>query len=995
GPAKRALAQALCARAPRTSRSHETLSREGAMLAGKMAPPSPREPKVPSATAAAKSDGEMVLPGFPDADSFVKFALGAVVAVTKASGGLPQFGDEYDFYRSFPGFQAFCETQGDRLLQCMSKVMQYHGCRSNIKDRRKVTELEDKFDLLVDTNDVILERVGILLDEASGVNKNQQPVLPAGLQVPKTIVSSWNRKAGEYSKKTRSETFRLLHAKNIIRPQLKFREKIDNSNTPFLPKIFIKPNAQKPLPQALSKERRERPQDRPEDLDVPPALADFIHQQRTQQVEQDMFAHPYQYELDHFTPPDSVLQKPQPQLYRPVAETPCHFVSSLDELVELNEKLLRCQEFAVDLEHHSYRSFLGLTCLMQVSTRTEDFIVDTLELRSDMYILNESLTDPAIVKVFHGADSDIEWLQKDFGLYVVNMFDTHQAARLLNLGRHSLDHLLKHYCSVDSNKQYQLADWRIRPLPEEMLHYARDDTHYLLYIYDQMRLQLWERGGGQPMQLQVVWQRGRDICLKKFFKPIFTDESYLELYRKQKKHLNTQQLTAFQLLFAWRDKTARREDESYGYVLPNHMMLKIAEELPKEPQGIIACCNPVPPLVRQQINEMHLLIQQAREMPLLKSEAAAGARKSGPLPNPEKLENVLFGPHDCSHAPSEGCPVTPTRGKTEPSGGSWRSGRLPCPQPWLTLLLSNLRASRKQTSLFPDPAEEKALLDTQCLIATAVITLFSEPSAEENGKAPLTVAQKKAQTIMESFENPFRMFLPSLEQRVHVSQAAKFDPSSKIYEISNHWKLASQGQGQKESKESAKKKAAEQPAARSQAEEEDKAAVGPAISARQQAALENAAKKRERTTSDPRTMGQKQEQKRPKMSKKPKDPDPPEQEFTPYDYSKSDFKAFAGEAGTGARNSKSKPSSQFDPNQQAPSGKKCTGAKKLKQSLGNKSMSFPTGKSDRCVGAGVAPGPASTPRSRWRDSGVSGERGGGAAGWTPQTTQTPVSSAPP
>lgn len=65
-------------------------------------------------------------------------------------------------------------------------------------------------------------------------------------------------------------------------------------------------------------------------------------------------------------------------------------------------------------------------------------------------------------QVFHGADSDIEWLQKDFGLYVVNMFDTHQAARLLNLGRHSLDHLLRLYCGVESNKQYQLADWRVR-----------------------------------------------------------------------------------------------------------------------------------------------------------------------------------------------------------------------------------------------------------------------------------------------------------------------------------------------------------------------------------------------------------------------------------------------------------------------------------------------------------------------------------------------------
>lgn len=39
---------------------------------------------------------------------------------------------------------------------------------------------------------------------------------------------------------------------------------------------------------------------------------------------------------------------------------------------------------------------------------------------------------------------------------------------------------------------------------------------------------------------------------------------------------------------------------------------------PREPQGIIACCNPVPPLVRQQVNELHLLVQQARDMPLLK-----------------------------------------------------------------------------------------------------------------------------------------------------------------------------------------------------------------------------------------------------------------------------------------------------------------------------------------------------------------------------------------
>lgn len=287
-------------------------------------------------------------------------------------------------------------------------------------------------------------------------------------------------------------------------------------------------------------------------------------------------------------------------------------------------------------------------------------------------------------------------------------------------------------------------------------------------------------------------------------------------------------------------------------------------------------------------------------------------RKSGPLPNPERLENVLFGPHDCSHTPSDGYPLTPTSGP----------------------------AAVQARGLLPAGEEEEALLDTRCLIATAVITLFNEPSAEENGKRPLTVAQKKAQNIMESFENPFRMFLPSLEHRAHISQAAKSDPSSKIFEISNRWKLASQVQVQKESKEIAKKKAAEQTAARDQAREEFGAAAAQAVSVRQQAALETAARKRERVTSDPRTTEQKQEKKRLKISKKPKDPDPSEKEFTPYDYSKSDFKAFAG-------NSKSKPSFQFDPNKQPQSGKKCIAAKKIKQSLGNKSMSFPTGKSDR------------------------------------------------
>jgi len=57
--------------------------------------------------------------------------------------------------------------------------------------------------------------------------------------------------------------------------------------------------------------------------------------------------------------------------------------------------------------------------------------VDTLELREHMHILGSSFHNPAIVKVLHGSDHDVMWLQRDFGLYLINMFDTGQVCNKL------------------------------------------------------------------------------------------------------------------------------------------------------------------------------------------------------------------------------------------------------------------------------------------------------------------------------------------------------------------------------------------------------------------------------------------------------------------------------------------------------------------------------------------------------------------------------------
>ena len=82
-----------------------------------------------------------------------------------------------------------------------------------------------------------------------------------------------------------------------------------------------------------------------------------------------------------------------------------------------------------------------------------------------------------------------------------------------------------------------------RPLPPEMIKYGREDTHYLLYIYDRMSNELIRRGNKTFNLLRSVLDRSRNICLRKYEKPEFTEESYLKLYFKHRRKFNSQQVS--------------------------------------------------------------------------------------------------------------------------------------------------------------------------------------------------------------------------------------------------------------------------------------------------------------------------------------------------------------------------------------------------------------------------------------------------------------------
>ncbi|OCT72222.1 hypothetical protein XELAEV_180351924mg, partial [Xenopus laevis] len=123
------------------------------------------------------------------------------------------------------------------------------------------------------------------------------------------------------------------------------------------------------------------------------------------------------------------------------------------------------------------------------------------------------------------------------------------------------------------------------------------------------------------------------------------------------------------------------------------------------------------------------------------------------------------------------------------------------------------------------------------ILARASITMFNGFEDEEIPSKSWSVSQQKSRTILESFENPFKMFLPSEDRQAHVSQAAKLDPNTKMFEISKQWKLVSLAQQEKEAKakEDARRKKREEKAAREQSKKDFKSSVENFKSVREQA----------------------------------------------------------------------------------------------------------------------------------------------------------------
>ena len=242
--------------------------------------------------------------------------------------------------------------------------------------------------------------------------------------------------------------------------------------------------------------------------------------------------------------------------------------SDLEQLAKLfsNEKII-----GVDLEADSLHHFQEKVCLIQISSDQQNVVIDPLPLQ-DLSPLKPVFSNPAIKKVFHGADYDIRSLHRDFGIEIKNLFDTQLACMFLGIESTGLDSVLKTNFNVSLNKKYQKKDWSIRPLPAEMMDYAALDSAYLPLLSARLEKKLAEKG-----RLDWVYEECNDLS-----KVRFDTDNEVPLYLKFKGagRLEPELLGVLEALLQLRKNIAQKKDRPLFKIFSNTTIMQTTLEKP-------------------------------------------------------------------------------------------------------------------------------------------------------------------------------------------------------------------------------------------------------------------------------------------------------------------------------------------------------------------------------------------------------------------------------
>jgi len=252
----------------------------------------------------------------------------------------------------------------------------------------------------------------------------------------------------------------------------------------------------------------------------------------------------------------------------PIAELPpFQMIASTSELEEAVKTFEPHPRIALDTEADSLHCYFDKLCLLQISVPGTNLLIDPLAEIS-LAPLFKALEGKTVI--IHSADYDLRLLRRCGYTGPTVLFDTMIAARLCGATEFGLAALLHQHFGVTLAKASQKANWAIRPLPQEMLAYAVNDTINLLTLSQIQEARLRELGR---------WEWFEQMCDKAIRSASVTRERDPDSIWRISGHsdLSERGTAILKALWHWRDQEAQSVDRPAFHILNNDLLLEFSD----------------------------------------------------------------------------------------------------------------------------------------------------------------------------------------------------------------------------------------------------------------------------------------------------------------------------------------------------------------------------------------------------------------------------------
>ena len=181
--------------------------------------------------------------------------------------------------------------------------------------------------------------------------------------------------------------------------------------------------------------------------------------------------------------------------------------------------------------------------------------------------------------VLHAATQDLPCLA-EVGLHPSKLFDTELGSRLAGLPRVGLASVVEHYVGVTLAKEHSAVDWSERPLPQPWLSYAALDVEVLVEVRDRLAADLESQG-------KADWAAQEFQALTSFTGPPLRQDPWRRTSGMHKIR-NRRAIARVRELWQTRDIIAQHRDTSPGRVLPDALLVEIANGAPTSAADLMA-----------------------------------------------------------------------------------------------------------------------------------------------------------------------------------------------------------------------------------------------------------------------------------------------------------------------------------------------------------------------------------------------------------------------